>query len=64
MKIIIALIADGVLSVFEFANRGGWKLVNKALAFADSKSGSNIGWYKISDDNYAISIRICLWHHG
>jgi uncharacterized protein (TIGR02145 family) len=46
----------GVLSVFEFENRGGWRIVKQALAFANKKPAGEIGWYKISADNYAISV--------
>lgn len=54
----------GVLSAFEFRNRGGWRLINKGMAFAGSKSHGQIKWYRIASDNYAISISNYYGHMG
>jgi len=47
----------GVISAFEFENRGKWRLTNKAVAFANSKPTGKIGWQVISQNNYAITLR-------
>jgi uncharacterized protein (TIGR02145 family) len=56
--------SHGVLSAFEFRNRGGWRLINEGIAFAGSKSYGRIKWYRIASDNYAISISNYYGHMG
>jgi len=48
-------LCNSVLSVFEFENRGGWILTQKAKGISSSRSArTEFQWVQVSPDNYGI----------
>jgi len=47
---------EAYVSIFEFENKGGWRLTNKAIAFASYNFTGNVTWIRIAPNNYALYI--------